>query len=67
MNTNLVEFLTQVLQTFGPLVLQLVSQWQQDHRTSQLPTIEDLRRDYQDLIDSYLAEGAAWRAAHPEV
>lgn len=56
----------QLFQTFGPLVLQLVKQWQQDHNTTDIPTIEQLTADYQATIDGYLAEGKAWRDAHPD-
>ena len=60
------ELLIQLLNTFGPLVLNLVKRWQQEHATTELPTLEELTRDYQAEIDGYLAEGATWRAAHPD-
>jgi len=59
------ELLVQLLTVFGPLVLKLVQQWQADHNTTALPTIEQLTDDYQSTIDAYLAEGAAYKASHP--
>lgn len=59
------ELLGQLLNSFAPLVLSLIATWQKDHDTTRLPTLDELRADYLAEIDSYLAEGAAWRATHP--
>ena len=58
--------LLELFNSFGPVVLGLIKRWQEEHRTTELPTLEELTRDYQAEIDGYLAEGAAWRAAHPD-
>jgi hypothetical protein len=60
------EFLAQAFEAFGPLILKLLADWQADHNTTAIPTIEQLRSDYLGTIDSYLAQGAAWRAANPD-
>ena len=60
------EFLVQLFNAFGPLVLQLIQQWQADHNTTELPTMAQLEASYHATIASYLAEGAAWRATHPD-
>jgi len=60
------EVLGKLFVAFTPLVLKLITDWQQANNTTRMPTLEELTGDYQDTIDSYLAEGAAWRAAHPD-
>lgn len=66
MNADLTALFAQLLQVFGPIVLQLIAQWQSDHNSTKIPTMAELQADYQDTIDAYLAEGGAWRTAHPE-
>jgi hypothetical protein len=59
------EVLGKLFVAFTPLVLKLITDWQQANNTTRMPTLEELTTDYQDTIDSYLAEGAAWRQSHP--
>jgi len=47
------------------LVLKLIMDWQQRNNTTRIPTLEELTTDFQSTIDGYLAEGQAWRDAHP--
>lgn len=54
-----------ILQVVAPLVLQIVAAWQQRTGQTRLPTIEELRLDYNAHRAEYIAEGEAWQAAHP--
>ncbi len=59
------ELLLKLFNSFSPLVLQLVKDWQKANNTTEIPTMEQLVSEYQKIIDGYLAEGKAWRDAHP--
>ena len=60
------DLLEQLFFSFTPLVLKLIGEWQKTHNTTRVPTIEELKSDYEETIDGYLTEGAAWRAKHPK-
>jgi len=59
------EVLKGLFSAFTPLVLKLIMDWQQRNNTTRIPTLEELTTDFQSTIDGYLAEGQAWRDAHP--
>lgn len=57
--------IAQLLQIFVPLVLQSVADYKQRHGGAE-PTSQQLFDHINANADLYLAEGAAWTAAHPK-
>lgn len=56
--------IAQLFNVFVPIVGAIVREHRAAHGAD--PTDEEIMATFTANIDKYLAEGAAWRAAHPE-
>lgn len=59
------EFLLALFNFAGPLVRDVIANWQKAHHTMDLPTHEQLLAEFNTSIDAILKEGADWKTAHP--
>lgn len=51
---------------FGPIITGIIQGYMESHNGA-MPTDAEILAEFQKNIDSYLAEGEAWKAEHPEV
>lgn len=58
------DLIIQLLNVFAPIVLSAVARHQA--ATGQTPTRAQLMAELERNIDFYLAEGAQWKATHPD-
>lgn len=56
--------IVQLFGIFAPIAAQMIQRYQTTH-PGEIPTTEQLLAEFNANIDTYLAEGAAWTAAHP--
>lgn len=58
------EVILGLFNTFAPIVRDIIA----EHHTTtgQLPTDAEIKATFAANIEKYLAEGAAWTAAHPK-
>lgn len=50
--------------TFAPIVREIIAKFQKNN-DGRLPTDEEMLKEFNDNADRILAEGAAWKASHP--
>lgn len=58
------EVILGIFNAVAPIVKDIVKKHQDAHN-GQMPTDEEVTAAFNQNIDAHLAEGAAWRAAHP--
>lgn len=56
----------QLFTIFAPIVKDVIERHRAAHN-GETPTLEQMTAEFHGNIDRYLAEGQAWRDAHPEV
>jgi hypothetical protein len=56
--------IAELLKYLLPLIVEIRTTWKAAHSGAE-PTDAQILAEFNANIDKYLAEGAAWRAAHP--
>ena len=54
-----------LFQTFAPIVREIIAKFQHEN-DGRLPTDEEMLAEFNANADRILAEGAEWKARHPE-
>lgn len=58
------EIVIALLNTFAPIVRETIIAFQKSH-DGRMPTDEEMSAEFEANADRILAEGAAWKASHP--
>jgi len=59
----MMQLLTQLFTVFLPIYQDIVAKYKAAHGTD--PTDAEIAAQFEAHVQEYLAEGAAWKAAHP--